>query len=154
MKFYQLIFLFLIINFGGLYIGNLLMNNGPTSSWYTNLYLAPWTPPGWVFGIAWTSIMVFFSIYLAYLFDWQNSRFLWSLFTFQVLLNVSWNFIFFNQHMTVFALVVIVLLLVVILYYFLTFRADILQLKRFLLLPYIVWLSIAISLNLYVVIHN
>ena len=66
MKFYQLVVLFLIINFGGLYIGNLLMNNGPTSSWYMGLKLAPWTPPGWVFGFAWTTIMICFSVYMAY----------------------------------------------------------------------------------------
>ncbi len=154
MKFFQLIILFLIINFGGLYIGNLLMNNGPMSEWYISLNQAPWTPPGWVFGAAWTTIMVCFSIYLAYLFDWQNSKFLWLFYAFQVLLNVSWNYIFFNQHMTIFGLVVIVSLLIVILYYFLTFRAESLQKIRFLLLPYIIWLFIAISLNLYVVIHN
>ena len=154
MKIYQLILLFLIINFGGLYIGNLLMNKGPTSSWYMNQSLAPWTPPGWVFGAAWTTIMVCFSIYLTYLFDWQNSKFLWLLYAFQVLLNVSWNYIFFNQQMTLFALVIIIFLLIMILYYFVTFRVDSLQTIRLLLLPYIVWLCIAISLNLYVVIHN
>jgi len=154
MKFYQFIILFLIINFVGLYIGNILMNNGPTSSWYVDQNLAPWTPPGWIFGLAWTTIMVCFSIYLAYLFNWQSSKFLWLLYAFQVLLNVSWNYIFFNQHMTLFALVVIVLLLIVILYYFLTFRAESIQTIRFLLLPYIIWLCIAVSLNLYVVIHN
>ena len=154
MKFYQRIIPFLIINFGGLYVGNLLLHNGPMSEWYIGLNQAPWTPPGWVFGVAWTTIMVCFSIYLAYLFDWQNSKFLWLLFAFQVLLNVSWNYVFFNQHMTVFGLVVIVSLLIVILYYFLTFRAESLQKIRFLLLPYIIWLCIAISLNLYVVIHN
>lgn len=154
MRFYQFIILFLLINFSGLYIGNLLMDNGPTSFWYTNLKLAPWTPPGWVFGVAWTTIMICFSIYLAYLFSWQNSRFLWSLLVFEFVLNVSWNYIFFNQHMTFFALIVIVLLLIVILYYFFTFRAESLHLARFLLLPYILWLAIAISLNLYIVNHN
>lgn len=154
MKLYQLVIVFLIINFGGLYIGNILMNNGPMSEWYINLNQAPWTPPGWVFGFAWTSIMICFSIYLAYLFEWQSSTFLWLLYGLQVLLNVSWNYVFFNQHMTILGLIVIVSLLIVILYYFLTFTAESLQKMRFLLLPYIIWLCIAISLNLYVVIHN
>ena len=154
MSFYQFIILFLFINFGGLYIGNLLMSNGPMSDWYISLNKAPWTPPGWVFGVAWTTIMICFSIYLAYLFDWQNSNALWLLFVFQVVLNVSWNYVFFSQHMTIFGLVVIVSLLIVILYYFLTFRVESLQSIRFLLLPYIIWLCIAISLNLYVAIHN
>ena len=77
MKFYQLLIAFLFINFSGLAIGSWLMNNGPLTIWYQNLNQAPWTPPGWVFGFAWTSIMICFSIYLAYLFRWQNSTFLW-----------------------------------------------------------------------------
>ena len=58
---------FLFINIGSLGLGSLLMNNGPTSEWYLNLNKAPWTPPGWLFGVAWTTIMVCFSIYLTYL---------------------------------------------------------------------------------------
>ena len=68
MKLFKSIVFFLVINFGGLYIGNLLMNNGPQTTWYTSLNQAPWTPPGWVFGVAWTLIMICFSVYLAHLF--------------------------------------------------------------------------------------
>ncbi len=62
MKQLKLTILFLVANFGGLAIGSWLMNNGPISDWYTNLNQAPWTPPGAVFGIAWTFIMNCFSI--------------------------------------------------------------------------------------------
>ena len=68
MKQVKLTLLFLMINFGGLAIGSWLMNNGPMTDWYTNLNQAPWSPPGWVFGIAWTIIMICFSIYLGNLF--------------------------------------------------------------------------------------
>lgn len=61
---YRLI-LFLILNFGALALGGLFTNNGVNSEWYTNLNKAPWTPPGWVFGFAWTTIMICFSIYMA-----------------------------------------------------------------------------------------
>ena len=69
MKFYIRVAIFLIINFGALGIGSILMDNGPQSSWYTNLNQAPWTPPGWVFGFAWTTIMFCFSIYMAKLLE-------------------------------------------------------------------------------------
>ena len=65
---FKYLILFLIINFGGLALGSWLMNNGPNSDWYLNLDKAPWTPPGWVFGAAWTTIMVCFSVYLVFLF--------------------------------------------------------------------------------------
>lgn len=154
MKLLKLTLLFLVINFGGLYIGNLLMNNGPMSYWYTALNQAPWTPPGWVFGVAWTLIMICFSVYLAYLFNEKNSKWIWLLYGVQVLLNVSWNYVFFNQHYTSLGLVVLISLLIVILYFFTTFRADIMSKMRYLLLPYIIWLCIATSLNLYIIIHN
>ena len=44
--------IFLIINFGALGLGVLLMQNGPETDWYLQLNKAPWTPPGWVFGAA------------------------------------------------------------------------------------------------------
>jgi len=130
------------------------MNNGPSSDWYMSLSKAPWTPPGWVFGFAWTTIMLCFSWYLTELFFSRESRFLWILYGFQVLLNVSWNWIFFNQHSTLVALVVISLLTLVIGYYFITFRNDRLKKAKYLLLPYLLWLCIATSLNAYVVIYN
>ena len=68
MKQLKLTLLFLIINFCGLAIGTSLMNNGQLAEWYTNLNQAPWTTPGIVFGIAWTFIMICFSIYLGHLF--------------------------------------------------------------------------------------
>ncbi|MDC6468346.1 tryptophan-rich sensory protein, partial [Flavobacteriaceae bacterium] len=68
MKLLKISIFFLVLNFSALAIGSWLMNNGPMTNWYVNLNQAPWTPPGWVFGIAWTTIMICFSVYMAYLF--------------------------------------------------------------------------------------
>ena len=152
-KGYYLI-LFLVINFGGLALGSWLMNGGSTGDWYNALNKAPWTPPGWVFGFAWTLIMICFSWYLAELFHNRASKFLWLLYGFQVFLNVSWNWFFFNQHLTSVGLVIISVLLLVIAYYFLTFRNDRLKIAKYLLLPYLIWLCIAVSLNAYIVFNN
>ena len=149
-----LIVLFLIINFGGLALGNWLMNDGPNTTWYLNLNKAPWTPPGWVFGAAWTLIMICFSVYLAYLFKSQYTSLLLSLFIAEFVLNVSWNYIFFNQHSVVVALIVIVLLTSLIFYFFFTFKTNEMANLRWLLTPYMIWLCIATSLNLYVLVHN
>ncbi|EGV43847.1 tryptophan-rich sensory protein [Bizionia argentinensis JUB59] len=154
MKFIPLLILFLIINFGSLAIGNWFMGDGATSNWYTNLNKAPWTPPGWVFGAAWTLIMICFSIYLSYLFKDYQSPIIIGVFILQVILNVSWNYLFFNQHLVLPALIVITLLTLVIFYFFFTFRMDAINSWRYLLLPYMIWLCIATSLNLYVLLKN
>ena len=145
---------FLTINFGGLALGNVIMGEGPTGEWYLNLNKAPWTPPGWIFGVAWTLIMLCFSWYMVELFESRGSKFLWGFYGFQVLLNVSWNWIFFNRHLTKFALFTLFILLLVIFYFFITFRNYRLKTARYLLLPYMIWLCIALSLNTYIVVNN
>ncbi|TCK64885.1 TspO/MBR related protein [Winogradskyella wandonensis] len=154
MKKLQYVTIFLVINFGGLALGSWLMDGGSTGDWYNNLNKAPWTPPGWVFGAAWTFIMLCFSWYLAELFHNRASKFLWILFSIEVLLNVSWNWFFFNQHLAGLGLLIISLLTLLIIYFFITFRNDRLKYAKYLLLPYIIWLCVATSLNGYVVLYN
>jgi tryptophan-rich sensory protein len=149
----KLTLLFLVVNFSGLGIGSWLMNNGPLSFWYTHLNQAPWTPPGIVFGIAWSLIMCCFSIYLGKLFNEENNSKNKLLFSIHFILNVSWNFIFFNRHWVVFGLITIVLLTSLLFLYFFKFSKKTKHYK-YLLLPYMLWLCIATSLNLYIIVHN
>ena len=154
MKQLKLTFLFLIINFGGLALGNWFMGNAVQEEWYTNLNKAPWTPPGWVFGFAWTTIMICFSIYLSKLFtNISNTKLLSFVFITEFILNVSWNYIFFNQKLVLFALINIILLTALVFIYYFKFSNKVGNYK-YLLLPYLIWLCIATSLNLYVLIHN
>ena len=148
-----LLVIFLIINFGGLAIGTWLMNDGPQADWYLSLNKAPWTPPGWVFGVAWTTIMICFSIYLVSFFTENNSQKKQILYFIQVILNVSWNYVFFNQHHITLGLIILLALTSLIFYFFFIYRKE-QKSKSYLLLPYLVWLCIANSLNLYVLIHN
>lgn len=153
MKKVKLIVLFIIINFGCLYIGSWLINRGPQDFWYKSLQKAPWTPPGWVFGTAWSIIMICFSIYLADLFSKTthiNAKIAYAI---QILLNVSWNFVFFNQHQILLGLIVLLALNVVLCYFFFSLKKDV-EKSRFLLIPYMVWMCIANSLNMYILIHN
>jgi benzodiazapine receptor len=149
----RLTILFLILNFGGLAIGSWLMDNGPLTDWYTNLNQAPWTPPGIIFGIAWTLIMICFSIYLGKLFLDNNSQKMKIIFLIQFILNVSWNFIFFNQHLVLVGLLTITLLTSLLFIYFFKLSSKLANYK-YLLLPYMIWLCIATSLNLYILVHN
>jgi len=145
--------LFLLLNFSALGIGSWLMNNGPSSNWYLTLNKAPWTPQGWVFGVAWSSIMVCFSIYLSYLVNIKDSNTFWLLFIIQFVLNVSWNFIFFNQHAIGFSLVVIILLTILVGYYTFNLLSE-MKLKSLLIAPYFLWLLVATSLNAYSYLKN
>ncbi|MEM5566384.1 TspO/MBR family protein [Psychroserpens sp. AS72] len=153
MKFIKHFILFLIINFAALGFGILLMADGPKSDWYVQLNQAPWTPDDWVFGATWTSIMICFSIYMTFLYLKRPTRKVITLFVIQFILNVNWNFLFFNQKLIVVALVNIILLTILIFAFLITYFKD-LKAKSLLILPYFIWLCIATSLNLYILIHN
>ena len=148
------IIIFLTINFLTLYIGSTLSQNGPNLSWYENLNKSPWTPPGWAFGIAWSIIMICFSFYLASLFNKiQNRKEIIILFILQIILNISWNPIFFYFNNIALALINISLLLILISFILIKFKTK-LKIISILLAPYIIWLTIATSLNLYIWIYN
>ncbi len=146
--------IFLVINFAALGIGSLFTTSGASSDWYFNLDKAPWTPPGWIFGLAWTTLMIFFSVYMAYL--WQstkNNKNLIGLFVAQWILNVSWNPIFFKYHLVMAGLIIIVSLTFLVGYFLFKYYAE-LKIKSVFILPYFLWLIIATSLNLYICLMN
>ena len=154
MKTFKLFVLFLMINFGALALGGWLMDNGPISTWYFQLNKAPWTPPGWVFGVAWFTIMFCFSIYLSYMFKDMNSRLLKVLFGLQVFLNVIWNYVFFNKHLIGLGLIIIILLTLLIFYFFFKFKSTSFKWLKYCLLPYMLWLCVAVLLNAYIFLNN
>ncbi len=150
---YRLI-IFLILNFSALAIGGLFTGKGVASDWYQNLDKAPWTPPGWVFGFAWTTIMICFTIYMAYAWKTiENLRLLAFLFVVQWILNVLWTPLFFKYHQVLIGLIVIVCLTVVIGYFFFAYYSQ-LKLKVLLVLPYFLWLLVATSLNAYIYLNS
>ncbi|MHC9088662.1 TspO/MBR family protein [Tenacibaculum sp. IMCC1] len=147
--------IFLIANLSALGIGVWLMNEGPRTDWYLSLNKAPWTPAGWVFGVAWTIIMVLFSVYMtkvSFQHEFLNKKVL-ILYVDQWILNVSWNYIFFNQHLTKLGLVVIALLWLLIGYFTFEYVKKVKWYTLF-ILPYLIWMTIATSLNAYIVLNN
>ncbi len=148
------ILLFLVLTFGGLAIGGLFTGTGVSSDWYQTLLKAPWTPPGWVFGAAWSTIMVCYSLFMAVAWDKvANRRELLILFGIQWILNVSWNPLFFYLHWVLVSLLVICLLTVLMGWFLFKYKKE-MKVGTTALLPYFVWLIIATSLNAYIYLFN
>ena len=143
---------FTLLNFTGLALGSLWTDTGVNSDWYTNIIKAPWTPPGFVFGLAWTTIMIFFSVFMANLYERRNSNYTQLLFI-SWILNISWNPLFFTLNWVWLSSVVIVLLTILLGYLIHQSRKEY-KWMWLLLVPYFLWLNIATSLNLFVVIMN
>ncbi len=147
----QRLILFLLLNFAALGLGAYLMDSGPVTEWYQELNKAPWTPPGWFLGLAWTTIMICFAIYMAAL--WGKTAFKKTLaleFALQWVLNVLWNPVFFKFHHPQAGLIVIIALTLLMGYMLLKYRPQ-QWLQSLLIWPYLLWLCVATSLNAYIV---
>lgn len=118
--------------------------------WYYTINLPSWTPPSWVFGVAWS--VIFLLTALAAMMVWRtfdrdrNFYCINALFALNACLNLSWTYLFFRKHMIGLALIDAVLL------FFVTLLLLVLIGKRSLLTasllaPYVGWLSFAIVLN-------
>ena len=130
--------------------------NPGENTWYQNLNKAPWTPPGWVFGFAWTLIMICFSVYMSTLlvnFKEKQLASLWSLFGIQWVLNVIWNLFFFNLNMPVLAWFILILLILTLCFLHLNY-SDKRKMLLLFIAPYLLWLLVAFSLNFYVILYN
>jgi translocator protein len=125
--------------------------------WYAGLVKPSWTPPPLVFPIAWTLLYLLMAVSF-----WR----LWSsetrirertqammLFLIQLALNALWSPVFFGFHGTRAALVVIMALLVAIAATMrAAFRVD--RLAAWLLVPYLLWVAYATTINIGVVAMN
>ena len=146
--------IFLMLNFAALAVGGLFTGKGVPSAWYAGLNKAPWTPPGWVFGAAWTSIMLAFTVYMGRLWaQVPDRKTLIVLFALQWVLNVLWNPLFLHFRLTVPALVDLLGLLVLLAGMLWYYRAEAGWYSLF-LVPYVLWLVVATSLNGWIVVKN
>lgn len=158
MRFYtKRALLFVLVNFICLAIGNVFTMDGVIEDWYVLGNQAPWTPPGWVFGFAWTTIMICFGFFMTSILDYSSkikkNKFI-KLYVFSCVLNILWCYLFFGQQLLLLGLINIILLLTVVIYFAITSLKDKKPLSFILITPYFLWLIIATSLNAYFYIYN
>lgn len=121
----------------------------PVDAWYFELRRPPWTPPGWLFGPAWTLLYVLIGISVWRVWrvgGLRRDRVALALFASQWALNVAWTGLFFGLERPDLALGEIVVLLALI-------AATALRFRRhdgpaaWLLVPYLGWVAFATALN-------
>ena len=122
----------------------------PSLSWFAKLIKPDLTPPIWVFQPVWTILYIMMGLSLYRMImagDSRRDRMLGiSFFVFQLLLNLTWSYLFFGLHTIFFGFVCIVALWAILL-------CTVIQLLRFsvssaaLLLPYLFWVTFMAFLN-------
>lgn len=124
------------------------------STWYKTLEKPSFTPPNWVFGPAWTMLFLLMGISLFLVWTKglkkKNVKNALIFFYLQLLLNFLWSLLFFGLHSPLFALFDIILLWLGI---FITIKKfhKISKPASYLLIPYLLWVTFASFLNLFIV---
>ena len=119
------------------------------STWYPLLAKPSWTPPDWVFGPVWTClyIMIAISGWLIYRAKHSHKRTIaLRLYGIQLALNFIWSFVFFSLQNPLLGLIDIVLLCLLISLTIIK-AWPVRSLASILLIPYLVWVLYATSLN-------
>lgn len=125
-----------------------VFTSSSVTTWYPTLTKPNFSPPGWIFGPVWIALyfLMGISLYLIWINKAKDNGKALILFAIQLILNVLWSFMFFGLKSTLYGLIDILVLLVAIILTIL-FSYKISVLAAILLVPYLVWVSIATILN-------
>ena len=130
------------------YIGSRASIDVSNDLWYTSLDKSDLNPPGYVFGIVWPIlyILMMVSAFISY-------EKVFIVFNIQLVLNAAWSWLFFKFQMPLVSLLDIYLLIALNIF-ILTLMFKESKLAFLLFIPYVVWISFASYLNLFIVINN
>ena len=129
-------------------IGGLASTQASSDVWYLSLDKSELNPPSYVFGIVWPIlyVLMMISAYLAY-------KKVYGIFIIQLVFNAAWSWLFFRFQMPLISLIDIYLLIALNLYITtLMYKEN--KLAFILFIPYVLWISFASYLNLFIVINN
>jgi tryptophan-rich sensory protein len=135
-------------------LGGLATEIGP---WYFSLKQPDWKPPDWAFGVIWTIIFILSA--LAWMTALNNAasqvqknRLNW-LFFLNGFLNVLWSILYFRMHRPDWSLIEAFFLwgsVLAIIFVMWPLR----RLAALLMLPYLIWVTIAMRLNWETIVLN
>jgi len=132
------------IEFFGM-ISGVLSNSGYGNRWFAMLDKPAFTPPGFVFAIAWPIAYLLIALALAIILHARGARgrgLAITLFLVQLLCNYAWSPLFFAAHEVTlaFSLIIVILALAVVTT---VLFARIRPIAAWLMLPYLAWLAFA-----------
>jgi tryptophan-rich sensory protein len=139
----------LAITFFAGWLGSLLTTPS-IKTWYINLNRTGFVPPDWLFAPIWTILFCLMAVSLYIIWSGRGKKKARAqaiqLFSCQLMANVIWSGIFFGLHNIGLAFIEIIILLILITYcMFVFYRLN--KIAGWLMFPYFLWVSFAITLN-------
>ena len=145
--------LFLSTTFVASLIGSLSTINYK-EPWYSSLNKPVFSPPEWVFGPVWTILYLMMTIAI-WLFWHSKNRDIKTVYIYLIHLicNTTWSIVFFVFHNMIVALFVLICLIGLIINLILRFR-RVKLFSTYLMIPYLLWCSFALILNIRLIMIN
>ena len=145
--------LFFVITYSASFIGGFVSVTFK-EPWYSQLVKSNYNPPDWVFAPVWSTLYLMMTVAI-WLFWHSKNRDMNTIYIYfiHIVFNTTWSIVFFGLHQILFALMVLLVLIFLII-------IIILRLKRvnlvsyYLMIPYLLWTTYALFLNLNLLILN
>lgn len=122
------------------------------SGWYADLNKPFFNPPSWLFGPVWTLLYLLMGVSLYLVWSQKNQagkKLALTIFAIQLGLNSLWSIVFFGLQLPWVAFLEILVLLFFIVLTIVKFF-PISKKSAYFLIPYLLWVSFASILNLYI----
>lgn len=124
----------------------------PSSLWYQTLIKPSFTPPNYLFSPVWITLYFLMGITL-YLLWIKKDKIAITLFSIQLFLNALWSFLFFKLNSLLFSFIEIIFLWIFILLTIIkAYKTS--KIASYLLMPYLLWVTFALILNLSLLLLN
>ncbi len=118
----------------------------PTGTWYEELEKPSWTPPNWVFPLAWTTLYLLMAFAAARVAPLEGSQYAMAFWAAQIAVNALWTPVFFGLRRIKAAIPVMGCLWLLVAGAMVThWQLD--MLAGLALLPYLIWVTVAGALN-------
>jgi len=142
---YLSLFLILLITFIASAIGGYTTASFK-EPWYSEIILPSYNPPSWVFGPVWTTLYVMMSVAIWKVWIKYFDTKVLKIYFIHLFFNSTWSIIFFGFHEIGFALINLIIILLFIVFlmklYFIREKTS-----YYLMVPYLLWSSYALVLN-------
>jgi translocator protein len=114
---------------------------------FDNIPKPKFQPPGWVFSIVWSVIYLCFGMYMYLTFNEKNKLIYW-IWSLNLIMNLLWSPLFtcYKQYKFAFYLMIILLLT-----NYMLFTLTNNKYAKLYMTPYIVWLHVALMLNVEII---
>ncbi len=114
--------------------------------WYSEILLPTFNPPSWVFGPVWTTLYILMSLAAWLAWKQTSDKKILQIYFIHLFFNSLWSVIFFGFHQIFIALIDLGIIIIFIIW-LMKIYYQVNKISFLLMIPYLLWSSYALMLN-------